>query len=356
MPDLVLIRDGWHPNLCIYSTANDRCWDDAGFSNSPHVSTFSGLIVTEFVRTRRDMQRFTFVGGSVLYFFPPFNSFILSLVCHPENVCVALHVMTAVGFGAADINHYLPFVEHTFYERVIADTMLCFLAEAQAPKVCVYRGADWASLMDAYIAHHTGQRSGSLAESLQWRHCLQSLETTLAGNAGAVEPTHPPTTVLGALLRLRSEGRAYLDGIGEPAAIQALDDGFRAALRASGDRPSVMTYLDDGVIRVRAWPAVLRQMAVEHVRMLVRRLRLLPRSPDLPTAAGALSSSSSSTAVPPGDAVRRTAAWLWRIRAPGPDGHPDVMTDDDSDMHLFESVLIGAVTENLRQASSALAS
>ncbi len=53
--------------------------------------------------------------------------------------------MAAMGFGPADTNQYLPFVEQSFYERVIADTMLCFIAEAQAPNVAVYRGTDMVS-------------------------------------------------------------------------------------------------------------------------------------------------------------------------------------------------------------------
>lgn len=107
--------------------------------------------------------------------------------------------MTAVGFGAAVINHYLPFVEHTYYERVIADTMLCFLAEAQAPKVSVYRGANWASLMDAYIAHHTGQRGGLLTEILvAFQRKIQGLRDNVeekcratASEIAALDAAHP---------------------------------------------------------------------------------------------------------------------------------------------------------------------
>jgi hypothetical protein len=340
LPDLALMRDGWHPNLCLYSTDNDRRWEDAGLRNTPHASTFTGLILTEYVRTRRDAQRFTFI-----------------------------HIMAAVGFGPADIHRYLPYVEHSFYERLIADTALCFLAEAQAPKIAVYVGAEWADLMDVFVSDHTGATNNAWA-GVRRHHGLSVLEEALyhhaaATDADAARCLRPPCTVLGALHRLRhSHPGVFLDGAGETAAVQALDDGFRAAVRAAGG-PRVVSALDTETMRARAWPMVLRQMAVEHVRLQVRRLRLLPRSPDLPRAAGVLPADATLLE---DEAVRCTAAWLWRIRcggggpaeddgSEGGGGDATMRADDDADAaeddrRLFESALVRAVAENLRHPGS----
>lgn len=292
MPDLVLMRDGWHPSLCLYATDRDRKWavaDAGGPGDGPHVSTFCGLILSEFMRTRRDMQRFTFV-----------------------------HIMTAMGFGPPDVNHYLPFVEHTFFDRVNSDPALCFIAQAHAPPVAVFRGAEWADLLDLYAADRTGAQANAW-DGARLHHCLSLLEARLSGNrAGAprvCDLSQTPTTVLGALHRLRAESPLYLDGMGETAAVSALDDGFTGAVTAAAaatGHTAVVAYLSESVARARAWPMSLRQMAVEHVRMLVRRLRLLPRCPDLPYVAGVLAG------LPPGadlaEVAARAAGWLWRLR------------------------------------------
>ena len=341
MPDLALMRDGWHPSLCLYSTDNDRRWSDAPTAggpsnvNAPHVSTFCGLILTEFVRTRRDMQRFTFV-----------------------------HILTTMGFGPPDVNHYLPFVEQTFYDRVNSDTALCFIAEAHAPKMTVYRGSEWADLLDVYAAEHTGVQPGAWDGALR-HHCVARLESrlaaTIAGRRPVVGcPTLVPTTVLGALHRLRSENRAYLDGVGETAAVMAIEDGFRAALVSDGaGRPAIAAYLRGGVAHARAWPMALRQMAVEHVRSLVRRLRLLPRCPDLPVAAGVLPVTGVADTV---EVVARISGWLWRFRwtpgraADAGGGEADGMACDGELDVLLESELRTVVAANLCHPAVSVAS
>jgi hypothetical protein len=131
----------------------------------------------------------------------------------------------------------------------------------------------------------------------------------------------------------------------------------------------------------------LRQMAVDHVRTLVRRLRLLPRSPDLPKAAavgvgddrrGAIESRFSAQTrdrcgwwiVAPhrllliGEEgsgttlVAHTAHWLWKIRfAPEDAGrHQEEAPprDDDDNNHpaLTEAMLRDSIHHSLTRSPS----
>lgn len=68
-------------------------------------------------------------------------------------------------------------------------------------------------------------------------------------------------------------------------------------------------FLTTKLAQVRAWPACLRQLAVEHVRCAVRRWELLPRSLSLPLAAGLDVVGKDRATV-----VSAITDWLCRIR------------------------------------------
>lgn len=324
VPDIALMRDAWHPGLCLYDTSGDRAWHGAATAaavagGSLHISTFSSVIATEFLRTRDDPGRFTFI-----------------------------HVMAAMGFGPPDVAHYLPFVEQTFYDRVCADAVICFLAETNAPRVTVFRGAEWAPLIDVYVAHHHGIVPGAWDGARRYT-AFDALAAALAGGSSPPDAGAVPTTVLGGLHRLRTQGRASLDSTGVTSAVQALDDGFCAAVRRNGD-PSVTAHLDRWTLRARAWPAPLRALAVEHVRGLVRRLRLLPCCPDLPRVVGAPAHLDTA------ELATWTASWLWRIRtsaAAAEAGDLAAGEEGASDRHVVAAVLRSAVAESLSRYPAA---
>lgn len=78
-----------------------------------------------------------------------------------------------MGFAAADINHWLPYLDDTFYRRVFTDARVGFLAELFSPRLRLFRGGGWARLWDMFLSCSTGSddwwsrtRAAALAHDL----------------------------------------------------------------------------------------------------------------------------------------------------------------------------------------------
>ena len=59
--------------------------------------------------------------------------------------------MHRMGFWAADIHAQAAILDESFYRRVFTDPSISFLAESQSPKLQVFRGMQWARLMDHWL-------------------------------------------------------------------------------------------------------------------------------------------------------------------------------------------------------------
>lgn len=101
--------------------------------------------------------------------------------------------------------------------------------------------------------------------------------------------------------------------------IPALESEFLARAREIGGDGRLTALLDAVPVTARAWPICLRQVAVEHVRVLVRSLRLLPRSPQV--AESALQRGSVLDVAEVGD-------WLWAVH------QSQVVTSGEDDPRL----------------------
>ena len=61
------------------------------------------------------------------------------------------HIMHRMGFWTADIHAQATILDESFYRRVFTDPSISFLAESQSPKLQVFRGMQWARLMDHWL-------------------------------------------------------------------------------------------------------------------------------------------------------------------------------------------------------------
>jgi hypothetical protein len=257
LPDLAAMHDVYHPNVCLYATDRDRRWTDR---TTVHLGFYVSTMLHEFAVLRGSMRRFTFG-----------------------------HLLCRMGFGAPDVNFYATYLDDTFFRRVYCDTRSTFLAEGYSPKIRLYRGSGWLRLLDLFLAGprrdvpwYRLTRAGAIAEEL-----LQELDVT--------DPHQlVPSTLLGALHRKYGQGLSPYDAWPDMERLAALEGEFvRDVRQLAQGRLGVI--LDELPTVVRAWPVCLRQVAVEHVRHLLKSLAILPRCPQV--AGGAPD----------------VAAWLWSV-------------------------------------------
>ena len=111
LPDVSAMHDVYHPNVALYDTAGDRDWGANGHSGvhlplrvpatgrrSP-AGFYTTSMLHEFVLHRGQMRR-----------------------------CTLVHILYRMGFGAADVNHYLTYLDDSLFRRVYTDTRIGFLA------------------------------------------------------------------------------------------------------------------------------------------------------------------------------------------------------------------------------------
>ena len=85
LPDVAAMHDVYHPNVALYATDGDRDWTPRSHARM-QLGFYTSTMLNEFVVHRDAMRRFSFV-----------------------------HLMHRMGFGAADVNFYVTYVEDTFF-------------------------------------------------------------------------------------------------------------------------------------------------------------------------------------------------------------------------------------------------
>ena len=120
LPDVAAMHDLYHPNASIYCTDGDRSWNERG----THLGFFGTTMMYELAVHRDMIRRFSFV-----------------------------HLLYQLGFGAADINFYVTYVDDTFYRRMVSDSRLGFVAEGCSPRIRLYRGQAWSRLLDVFLSN-----------------------------------------------------------------------------------------------------------------------------------------------------------------------------------------------------------
>ena len=272
LPDVAAMHDVYHPNVCLYDTTGDREWKH---SPGVHVGFQASTMLAEFALHRGQMRRFTFV-----------------------------HLLPRMGFAAADMNHYLTYIDDSFYRRVCTDTRVGFLAECYSPRVRVFRGQQWTALWDLFLVHRedwvSRQRTAVVIEAL------------LAELRGTCAVQLVPNTVLGALHRRFACGMQPYDSWSMMDELADLEAAFLSGARKLAN--GILSPTLDGMrCTVRAWPVCLRRLAVHHVQGLMLDLRILPRTPQIAESATRRSNMCAAD----------VAEWLWSLL-------PDRDTEEDS--------------------------
>jgi hypothetical protein len=263
LPDVAAMHDIYHPNVSLYDISRDRHWKDA--ARGCHLGFHASTMLTEFALLRGQMRRFTFA-----------------------------HLLPCMGFGASDINHYVTYLDDSFYRRVCTDTRVGFLAESFSPRVRLFRGQHGSALWDIFLGNRGDwekrPRTGAVVSAL-----LADLRNTPAQEL-------VPGTVLGALHRRHGTRMQPYDSWPVMEELGELEAAFVSGARALSNAVLAPT-LDAMRGSVRACPVCLRQLAVHHVKQLVCSLNILPRSPQVAEEATGRSAMS----------VADVTQWLWEL-------------------------------------------
>lgn len=280
LPDVAAMHDTYHPNVALYNTKHDQQW------NAPpgvHMGFFGSTMMREFVVHRGCMRRFSFV-----------------------------HLMQRMGFGAADINFFVTYLDDTFFRCIYTDSRIGFLAESFSPRMRVFRGREWANLWDSFLVnqYRSGQtptkigRSVSAYDGVHWTETTRAamlVDAIIKENADTETAQLLPHTVLGALHRRHGVCMKPYDAWSVMEHLNEVESEFLEGAHKiqSG---ALVPSLDAVRTFVRAWPVCLRWAAVEHVRRLVQTMRLIPRT--LQIAQTVLGESTD---------VARAAEWIWSL-------------------------------------------
>lgn len=263
LPHLEALRHrSYHPNLVLWDTRGDRRWS---WRPPIYLALYTATVLGNFLQAGPAIQRFTM-----------------------------LHILLAMGFGTADLNAMAMRLDDAFYQRVLADPALSFLADDHAPKLSVYRGAVWADLL---TLHAGGVDRGAL-----WDAAVSRAAQPVPHAALMYEP---PSTVLAALRRHHhATGTAQRWWVNaEMADLPSRDRAFRALIRETAAADVLATTATfEGL---RAWPVCLRRLAVLHVQREVLAAHVVPVSAALLDAVGAPE---------PVAPVRAFLAWLRGLR------------------------------------------
>ena len=294
LPDISAMHDFYHPNICLYDNSGDLKWDDP---MGIHLGFFVTTMLHEVVLHRGSMRRFSFV-----------------------------HLMYRMGFAAADINHFVTYVDDTFYRRVYCDTRIGFLAESFSPRIRVYRGREWARLWDCYLANQHRD------DGVQWYKLTRAgvMAEEIIKESFNYDPQQLlPNTVIGALHRRFGTRMAPYDSWAAMETLTTMESSFLSGVQ-NLRRGTLSAMLDGLQTHVRAWPICLRQVAVHHVRSLVQTLSLIPRTPQI------IELATDAEEVDPHTA----RDWLWslipRTEELLPDDDPDEPWSSSANMLLYK--------------------
>ena len=268
LPDISAMHDFYHPNVCLYGVEEDHNWSGNG---SVHLGFHATTMLHELVMHRGHMRRFTFV-----------------------------HLLRCMGFGAADINFFVTYVDDTFYRRILCDARVGCLAESFSPRLRVYRGQKWAQLWDCFLVNR------HRADGLSWTRMTQVgmlAEAVVQENTETEPQQLIPNTILAALHRRHGTSVVPYDSWSVMEHLVELEAEFLEGVLTIR-RGTLGLILDSMKTMVRAWPICLRRVAVLHVRLLVQSLSLLPRCPQLVQSA-----TKRSTGVD----AETVAHWLWAL-------------------------------------------
>ena len=267
LPDISAMHDFYHPNIALYSDEEDTNWTGDGIV---HLGFHTTTMLHEFVAHRAHMRRFTFV-----------------------------HLMYRMGFGSADINFFVTYVDDTFYRRIVCDARIGFLAESFSPRIRVYHGQQWANLWDCFLTNR--HRS----DNIHWTKITRArmaAEAVIKEVMDCDQQQLVPSTVLGALHRQHGTRMVPYNAWAVMDQLVELEAEFLEGIQ-SLQRGELQSTLDSVKTIATAWPVCPRRVAVLHICLLVHSLSLLPRSPQL------IQSAMGKGTVD----VQTAAQWLWSL-------------------------------------------
>ena len=245
LPDIAAMHDLYHPNVCLYDTTKDRFWDAP---MAVHLGFAATTMLHDFALHRGNMRRITLV-----------------------------HVMQRMGFGAADINFYITYLDDTFYRRIVCDSRIGFLAESFSPQVRVYRGQHWVQLWDCFLSNRHRE------DGIPWTKLTRTATAAddIVHEMATGDPQQLlPTTALAALHRHHGTKVLPYDDWAVMDQLVELESAFLVDVRTLR-QGTVQGALDACRTSIRAWPMCLRGAVVDHIRLLVQSLCVLPRSPQV---------------------------------------------------------------------------
>ena len=242
LPDVAAMHDVYHPNVALYATDGDRDWIPRSHARM-QLGFYTSTMLNEFVVHRDAMRRFSFV-----------------------------HLMHRMGFGAADVNFYVTYVDDTFFRRIYCDSRLSFLAESFSPRIRLYRGQNWAALWDLFLTNRYR------TDNTMWTQMARAafLCDAIGEEYATADPQQLiPSTVLGALHRNFGVRIRPYDAwsMVQTHDLQGLESEFLDGIKRLR-HGTLEVELDAMRCHLRAWPVCLRSVAVEHVQLLVRSLSL----------------------------------------------------------------------------------
>ena len=279
-PDVHSLYDVHHPAHTLYATDLDRGWDPV---KDLTCSTLRFLQATILSEVHHDH---VFYGTHVR--------------------CTVVGIMAKMGFNMADVESHAIAIDTQFFMRICADEELSFLVR-ETPKILSFPGKSWYKLMQAFIDSKQYSVFGSLhtKDAQRWveeegikRHAREVYDILKDWKRSNI--CHPRYTILHALNYLQKKSVGTCEGTmsemyaGTPLPINKLS--LEMQTRFLSDLQQIPVYgdlihsfvgsCDAEFLVVRAYPLQLRMTLVAHIKRMMWRMELLPKTPAVLCSSG----------------------------------------------------------------------
>jgi hypothetical protein len=306
-PDIHSLYDVHHPSQTLYATDLDRVWDPV------RDLTFSTL---------RFLQ-----------------STLLSEVQHDQKLYGAhirftiVHLMGKMGFSVDDVEAHAVAIDTQFFMRISADEELCFLAR-DTPKLSCFPGEPWYQLMQLFIKGRYGlfgSLQSNAADGESWINLPQvklyaRSVFDILKNWRKID-TQPRYTILHAINFLQTEIGADCSMsmyAGTPLPVnkcvieiqrQFLSD--IQSIPVLGEFISCHVGSCNGeIMTVRAYPLQLRMTMVAHIKRMMYRMELTPKTPAVFCSSGVFNRKMLPPKNLDNSLVLRQAYLKWLLTSP----------------------------------------